>query len=74
MMMMIRKIHRARIYIYISIMQQHAHCALRIGRIFFSRVNFLCQLFFGVCSTPVLPQWHVKEPSHSAKSAGGRYT
>ena len=23
-------------------------------------------------STPVLPQWHVKAPGHSAKSAGGR--
>ena len=22
-------------------------------------------------SPPVLPQWHVKDPSHSAKSAGG---
>ena len=27
---------------------------------------------FGVHSTPVLPQWHVKDPGHSAKSAGGR--
>ena len=27
---------------------------------------------FGVCSTPVLPQWRVKYPGHSAKSAGGR--
>ena len=42
------------------------------GRIFFSRVNFACWLLFGVRSTPVLPQWHVKDPSHSAKSAGGR--
>ena len=25
-----------------------------------------------VRSTPVLPQWHVKDPGHSAKSAGGR--
>ena len=24
------------------------------------------------CSTPVLPQWHIKDPGHSAKSAGGR--
>ena len=22
--------------------------------------------------TPLLPQWHVKDPGHSAKSAGGR--
>ena len=42
------------------------------GRIFFSRVNFVCWLLFGVCSIPMLPQWHVKDPSHSAKSAGGR--
>ena len=25
-----------------------------------------------VRSIPVLPQWHVKDPGHSAKSAGGR--
>ena len=36
------------------------------GKIFFSRV------LFGVGSTPVLPQWHVKDPGHSAKNAGGR--
>ena len=29
-------------------------------------------LLFGVRSTPMLLQWHVKDPSHSAKSAGGR--
>ena len=28
--------------------------------------------YLGICSTPVLPQQHVKDPSHSAKSAGGR--
>ena len=38
------------------------------GRIFFSRVNFV----FCARSTPVLPQWHVKDPGHSAKSAAGR--
>ena len=27
---------------------------------------------FRVRSTPVLPQWHVKDPGHSANSAGGR--
>ena len=32
----------------------------------------VCWLLFSVCSTPVLPQWHVKDLSHSAKSAGGR--
>ena len=41
-------------------------------RIFFSRVNFVCWLLFGVRSTLVLPQWHVKDPGHSAKSAGDR--
>ena len=42
------------------------------GRIFFSRVNFVCWLLFSVRSTPVLPQWHIKDPGHSAKSVGGR--
>ena len=32
----------------------------------------MCWLLFGVRSTPVLRQWHVKDPGHSAKSAGGR--
>ena len=41
-------------------------------RIFFSRVNFLRWLLLGVCSIPMSPQWHVKDPNHSAKSAGGR--
>ena len=41
-------------------------------RIFFSRVSFVCWLLFGVHSTLVLPQWHVKDPGHSAKSAVGR--
>ena len=27
---------------------------------------------FCVRSTAVLPQWHIKDPGHSAKSAGGR--
>ena len=42
------------------------------GRMFYSRVNFVCGLLFGVRSTPVLLQWHIKDPGHSAKSAGGR--
>ena len=42
------------------------------GRIFFSRVNFVCWLLFGVRSTVLLPQWQVKDPDHSAKSASGR--
>ena len=39
-------------------------------RIFFSRVNFVCWLLFGARSTPLLPQWHAKDPGHFAKSAG----
>ena len=39
------------------------------GRIFFSRVNFVCLLLFFVCFTPMFPQLHVKGPGHSAKSA-----
>ena len=31
----------------------------------------LCVDLFGVRSTPVLSQWHVKDPGHSAQSAGG---
>ena len=40
--------------------------------ILFSRVTFLCWPLFSVHSTPLIPQWHIKDPSHSAKSAGGR--
>ena len=42
------------------------------GRIFFSRVNLVCWLLSSISSTPMLPQWHVRDPGHSAKSAGGR--
>ena len=42
------------------------------GRIFFSRVNFVCTLLFRFLSTPGLPQRHVKDPGRSARSAGGR--
>ena len=41
-------------------------------RIFFSTVSFVSWLLFGVCFTPALLQWLVDNPSHSAKSAGGR--
>ena len=44
-------------------------------RIFFSRVNFfMCWLLFSVQSPHphLLPQWHIKDPGHSTKSAGGR--
>ena len=43
-----------------------------VRKMFFSMVNFVCSLLFGVRSTPVLPQWDAKDPGHSAKSAGGR--
>ena len=33
---------------------------------------FCADSYFGASSTPVLPQWHVKDPGQSAKSAGGR--
>ena len=33
---------------------------------FFSTVNFVCRLLFGVCSIPMLLQWHVKDASHSS--------
>ena len=32
----------------------------------------LCVDLFGVRSTPVLSQWHVKDPGHSAKNSDGR--
>ena len=37
-----------------------------------SRRIFCADSYFGICSTPMLPQQHVKDPGHSAKSAGGR--
>ena len=37
----------------------------------FSRDNFVCWHLFGVSSTSLLPQWHINDPSHSAKSASG---
>ena len=44
------------------------------GRIFFSRVNFVCRLLFGVRSTPVLPQWHVQDPLILRKAQVAGYT
>ena len=35
--------------------------------------TFCTDSYSGVRSTPVLPQQHVKDPGHSAKSAGGRF-
>ena len=34
--------------------------------------TFCADSYFGIRSTPVLPQQHVKDPGHSAKSAGDR--
>ena len=34
--------------------------------------TFCADSYFGIRSTPVLPQQHVKDPGHSAKSADGR--
>ena len=63
-----------RIFLMIERMQKVANSNLsRSGRrIFLSRVNFVCWLLFSVHSTPVVLQWHVKDPGHSAKSIGGR--
>ena len=36
--------------------------------------TFCADSYFGIRSTPMLPQWHVKNPGHSAKRAGGSYT
>ena len=33
---------------------------------------FCTDSYFGIRSTPVLPQWPEKDPGHSAISAGGR--
>ena len=37
-----------------------------------SRSTFCADSYFGIRSTLVLPQQHVKVPGHSAKSAGNR--
>ena len=34
--------------------------------------TFCADSYFGIRSTPVLPQSHVQNPGHSAKSAGDR--
>ena len=45
----------------------------RNGRRIFSPVSTLCADSYSVSvPPPVLPQWHVKDPGYSAKSAGGR--
>ena len=39
---------------------------------FSSPESTLCVDSFGAHSIPVLPQWYVNDPGHSAKGAGGR--
>ena len=34
----------------------------------------MCLLLFGVGSTSALPEWHVKDPGHSAKKCGWHVT
>ena len=34
--------------------------------------TFCADSYFGICSTPVLLQEHIKDPGHSAKSTSGR--
>ena len=41
-------------------------------KMFFSRANFQCWLLVSVCFTPLLLQWHIKDPGHCSKSACGR--
>ena len=44
-------------------------------RIFFSKVNQMLVLTLIRCPFHlVLPQWHVKDPGHSVKSADGKVT
>ena len=42
-----------------------------VGEFFSPGSTFYADSYFGLCSTPVLPQQHVKDPGHSARSAGG---
>ena len=38
-----------------------------------SQVSTFCaDSYFGICSTPVLPQQHVKDPVHPPKIAGAK--
>ena len=39
---------------------------------FSSPWSTFCALISVSVPPPVIPQWHVKDPGHSAKSAGGR--
>ena len=44
------------------------------GVVFSSQWSTFCVgSYFSTPSTPILSQWHVKDPGHSSKSAGGRF-
>ena len=60
------------LHLYIVCLETFSNTSKNGRRIFFSRVNFICWLLFSCHSIPVLLQWHVKDRSHSAKSASGR--
>ena len=36
--------------------------------------TFCAESYFGIRSTPVLPHKHLKDPGHSAKSAGDKFS
>ena len=44
----------------------------QVRRKIFLLQSQLCVLSFSVRSTPLLPQWYVKDPDHSVKNAGSR--
>ena len=48
----------------------HTHAYICTHTTTHTHTHSFCNTF--VRSTPVLPQWHVKDRGHSAKSAGGR--
>ena len=42
------------------------------GEVSSPRSALCADCYFGIRSTSVLPQYHVNDPGHSAKGAGGR--
>ena len=47
-------------------------CSKGRGNFFSPQSTFFADSYFGIRSTSVLPQLHVKDPGHPAKGAGGR--
>ena len=43
-----------------------------MGKFSTPQLTWCADSYLAFVPTPVLPQWHVKDPSHSAKSTGGR--